>query len=156
MVDVLAVRYNSFFNSFEQKHQEQMTLPEYVAMTEKLFPQDKNKRQLCWPDEYQDKRMMIWYSGSTGCTPACRICYPVMGRNWQWGRPLWLCKPEPGFRPLALHGWDPTFCPRTVTNLNPQSGSEGCSIGAVILLILPQHVNKTPVTPLLETSGCIG
>lgn len=47
MVDVLAVRYNSFFNSFEQKHREQMTLPEYVAMTEKLFPWDKNKRQLC-------------------------------------------------------------------------------------------------------------
>ena len=38
MVDVLAVRYNSFFNSFEQKRQEQMTLPEYVAMTGKLYP----------------------------------------------------------------------------------------------------------------------
>lgn len=55
MVDVLAVWYNTFFNSFEQKHQEQMTLPEYVTMTEKLFPWDKNKRQLCWPDKYRTK-----------------------------------------------------------------------------------------------------
>ena len=38
-VDVLAARYNSFFSSLEQKHQEQMSLPEYAAMTEKLYPQ---------------------------------------------------------------------------------------------------------------------
>lgn len=37
MVNVLADRYNSFFNSFEQKHQEQMTVPEYIAMTEKIY-----------------------------------------------------------------------------------------------------------------------
>lgn len=37
-VDVPAVQYNWFFNSFEQRRQEQMTLPEYVAMTEKLYP----------------------------------------------------------------------------------------------------------------------
>lgn len=124
-----------------------------------FIPWDKNTRQLCWPDKYQDKRMMIWYSGSTGCPLACIV--ESATQPWEeTGNEDSNHSQSPSFPPPALHGWCPQFCPhRHSSTSEPLVGGggqwqfEGCGYFTHFTMA---SLNKTPCNLLLDNSGWTG
>ena len=159
-VDVLAARYNSFCSSLEQKHQEQMSLPEYVAMTEKLYPQGQGIKG--GSADLIRIRTKGWWFEKAVPQAVCQLVESAPQSREEMGNEdsnhSGHASQSPSFLPPALRGWvSETLPTQTLFHVPAPGGRWSDSLrGAVISFSLPRKVPTELHTVSWRTSGLTG
>ena len=158
--DVLAAWYNSFFSSLERKHQEQMSLPEYVAMTEKLYPRGQGIKG-CSADLIRIRTKGWWFETALPHAVCQLVEFAPQSREEIGNEDSnhgGQASRSPSPPPPALPGWVfETLPTQTLFHVPAPGGRWSDSLrGAVISFSLPQQVPTELHTVSWWASGLTG